>query len=433
VSDFQLQKILRFFFDKFEPDVWRTGIQSKYFGTLKYECRDMEDMQTAENYINVKNGLLNLKKKKVTLEPHHDAVFTANQIPIVYDENAECEEFRKYLRTIFEGSKQLRMLVQEIMGYCLSSSIKAHKMFIFYGEGNNGKSVLTDIMTALAGGDANVSNVAIEDFNKKFALAQIMDKTLNISTENKLQANMSTQILKAIVAGDPIQMEEKYQAAFSYRPFVKLVFSMNERPFFADKSYGFQRRLQFVPFTVRVVDHEPRSENEVKRDPDLADRLIKNELSGILAFAIEGLKRLRDNGYKFTVSKRANKLLEEVKETNDPYLEFVRAKIEADENASRLERTVVWHAFQQWCSAEGYKKQKDVARRTFWEEIRRVFRNENMPFVENARDKKRFLDGIRIKAPDDDDDEKETATSSSNVSAREKCPNREREKCPHME
>jgi putative DNA primase/helicase len=405
VSDFRLQKTLRFFFDKFAPDVWRMSIQSQYFNTLRYECYDIKNLRTAENYINVKNGLLNLGTEEMGLEPHNEMIFTTTQIPIMYDSNADCSEFQKFLSTIFQGKKQLKLLVQEIMGYCLSSSIKAHKMFIFFGDGNNGKSVLTDVMTALAGGDENVSNIPIEDLNKKFSLAQIADKTLNISTENKVEITTNTQILKAIVAGDPIQMEEKHQAAFSYRPFVKLVFSMNEMPYFADKSYGLQRRLQFVPFNVRVVDHEPRSENEVKRDPYLSERLIKNELPGILAFAIEGLKRLRDNNYIFTVSKRADKLFEEVKETSNPYLAFVRVRIVADKDASRLKREDVVNAFQRWCAQEGHTKLKNVTSQKFWSLMKNAFRDENIPFIANKGDKKRFLDGIKIKYRDDDDEE----------------------------
>jgi putative DNA primase/helicase len=410
VSDFALQKTLRFFFDKIEPDAWRTAIQNRYFGTLCYECWGMEDMRTAENFINVKNGLLNLSTEEVTLEPHNKKIFCTNQIPIIYDKDAKCDKFKDFLHATFGGktkgkvNKKLIALVQEIMGYCLSSSVKAHKMFLFFGEGYNGKSVLTDIMTALAGGEENVSNVSIEDFNKKFSLAQIAGKTLNISTENKLDSKTNTQILKAIVAGDPVQMEEKFQAAYSYRPFVKLVFSMNEKPFFTDKSHGLYRRLQFIPFDVLV--------EEDKRDPDLATNLIREELAGILVFAIQGLKRLRDNNYKFTFSKKANKLLEEVKETSDGYLQFVRDRIIviADEGgAPRLSKKEVRDNFSQWCNDEGHTKLKNISNKKFWAELRRVFKAENIPFTENAEDAKRYLDGIRLRGDDEEEEEQEAA------------------------
>jgi putative DNA primase/helicase len=178
------------------------------------------------------------------------------------------------------------------MGYCLSNSVKAHKMFIFLGEGSNGKSVLCEIMTALAGGIENVSNVPIKDFNQRFSLSQIADKTLNISTENDTNTDLDTQLLKAITAGEPIQMEEKFQSPFSYKPYVKLVFAMNKMPETRDKSYGFERRLTIVPFDMRFVD-DPTSENEIKVDRYLTDKLIKEELEGILTFAMRGLMRLR--------------------------------------------------------------------------------------------------------------------------------------------
>jgi putative DNA primase/helicase len=307
-GDFNVKKVLRSFFHKIEPDRWTTSVQNTYISALCYECWTIENLGSAENYINVKNGLLDLDSEKIDLKGHDKMVFSTTQIPIKYDEEAKCKEFRKFLNTIFQGDKELVRLMQEIMGYCLSNSVKAHKMFIFIGDGSNGKSVLCEIMTALAGGIENVSNVSLKDFGSKFSLAQIADKTLNISTENETNANLDTQLLKAISAGEPVQMEEKYQRPFSYKPYVKLVFAMNTLPNTKDKSYGFERRLIIIPFNMRFVDHESQTEteNEAKGDPHLAERLIKEELPGILAFAIRGLQKLRKNNYVFILASEKN-------------------------------------------------------------------------------------------------------------------------------
>jgi putative DNA primase/helicase len=308
-----MKKVLRTFFHKFELDRWTTNVQNTYMSALEYECWDTEELQSAERYINVQNGLLDLETldtDEIALVPHNKMVYSTTQIPIDYDKEAKCPKFRDFLRVILRKDKELIRLVQEIMGYCLSNSIKAHKMFIFVGSGSNGKSVLCEIMTALAGGIENVSNVALKDFNHRFTLSQIADKTLNIATENETNTRLDTQMLKAITSGEPIQMEEKFQAPFSYKPYVKLVFAMNELPYVKDKSYGFERRLIVIPFEMRFVDHEPRSKKEAKIDRNLADTIIQEELAGIFAFAIQGLKRLKENNFVFTKSVKAEKALE---------------------------------------------------------------------------------------------------------------------------
>jgi putative DNA primase/helicase len=367
---------------------------------LCYECWDIEDLKPAENYINVKNGLLDLSSENIDLRNHNPMVFSTTQIPIQYDRREKCEGFKKFLNTVFQEDGELILLVQEIMGYCLSNSVKAHKMFIFIGEGSNGKSVLCEIMSALAGGIENVSNVSLKDFGHKFSLSQIADKTLNISTENEMDTNLDTQLLKAITSGEPVQMEEKFQKPFSYKPYVKLVFAMNSLPYVKDKTYGFERRLIVIPFEMRFVDHEPRMDNEAEGDPHLTERLIRDELPGILAFAIRGLKRLRKNGYTFTSSQKAQETLEEYKEKINPMLEYVRLNIKEDTEAERVNTTVLRGHFKNWCETEGHDKFTKISPQSFWSQLKRVLEDKGIIY-EKVKADKHYIKGIKVKGLND--------------------------------
>jgi putative DNA primase/helicase len=390
--------MLRSFFDKFEPNVWRSKIQGEYMSTLAYECQDVDDLKSAENYINVKNGLLDLDSEEMTILPHDKNVFCTTQIPTKYKSKAQCPNFENALNTIFKNDKQLKALVQEIMGYCLSNSVKAHKMFIFVGDGSNGKSVLCEIMTALAGGIENVSNVALKDFSHKFALSQIADKTLNISTENEMDSNLDTQLLKAIASGEPIQMEEKFQSPFSYRPYAKLVFAMNNLPYVKDKSYGFERRLVVIPFDIVFVEN-PKTENEAKRNPDLLDALNK-ELEGILAFAIRGLKRLKKHNFVFTSSKASERALEAYKETIDPMLAFVRNFVSEDGEAEPVNMTILREYFKTWCNREGHTNLAKIAGNKFWKDLKKVLDKEKIKYIKKDKGS-RDLRCVRIKGLND--------------------------------
>jgi putative DNA primase/helicase len=184
------------------------------------------------------------------------------------------------------------------MGYCLSNSVEAHKMWFFLGGGSNGKSVLCDVLTDLVGGIENISTVSLSRFGSPFALAHIKDKTMNIATENEVNRTLNTQTIKAISSGDPIQIEEKFKTPLSYRPRTKLIFSLNNMPRIKDLSEGLGRRLDIVPFKIRFV-RNPKFPNERKLIPNIKRRFQK-ERKGIFAFAIEGLKRLQKNKYAFS-------------------------------------------------------------------------------------------------------------------------------------
>lgn len=406
LSDHKTKKVLREFFHRFEEKQWKKQIQGTYMSALSYECRDMEQLKSAENYINVKNGLLDISGKKIKLKQHNSNIFSTVQIPINYDPAAECKEFKKFLDTTFEGDEKLIDLVQEIMGYCLCNSVKAHKLFFFLGEGSNGKSVLCEIMTELAGGVKNVSNVALKDLKEKFSRSQIVNKTVNISTENETEKTLDTQLLKMIASGDPIQIEEKFQNPYSYKPFVKLVFAMNDLPYVKDRSYGFERRIIIVPFEMQFVAHEPRQGfREAKIDRHLADRVIKKELPGVFAYAMEGLKRLRENDFEFTEAEKSLKALEEYKEQLNVYLLFVRQFVTQADDEKYVLSDGLWKYFTGWCAKEGHSNAKTVNSTTFIKNIKRTMKNEGIlmkPGQFNVGNKRlRGLRGITVKGLND--------------------------------
>jgi putative DNA primase/helicase len=411
ISDMKLGRILRFFFRKFESERWTTSLAGKYMGALCYECWDMDDVVSAEDYINVKNGLLNLNTFK--LEAHDRRIFTTNQIPVIYNDTEkeydfqkECPEFMNFLWTIFDDhssrvKQKLIDFVQEIMGYCLSNSVKAHKFFMFIGDGSNGKSILCDILTELSGGVGNVSNVALRNFSKQFALSQIMDKTLNISTENEVSGNLDTQTIKAIVSGEAMQMEEKFKMPLSYRPTAKLVFAVNTMPKTKDKSYGFGRRLICIPFNIRFVEDEPKHDMERTANPELMEKLLE-ELNGIFAFAIEGLKRLREREYKFVIPKFVKMKMEEYKADNNPHLAFVKECIVADEKAIKVvDQKTIYNVFFEWCAQEGLAEARKANPnvKAFMKDFRVAIKDVHIAIKEETHNDRIYpLSGIKLSA-----------------------------------
>lgn len=101
----------------------------------------------------------------------------------------------------------------------------------------------------------------------------------------------SNGIFKQLASGEPVEAKRLYKESEIVRNYARLAFNCNSMPSSADTSFGFRRRLLIVPFNVKI--------EKDKADPDLAKKL-KDELPGILVWAIEGLERFIRNGKKLS-------------------------------------------------------------------------------------------------------------------------------------
>jgi putative DNA primase/helicase len=294
MNENDINKKLEIVFNEIVRYQWNEQYLKKSIFALSSHSMNTKKLKESTNYINCKNGLLNLET--LSLEPHNSEVFSVTQLPIEYNPEAKAPRFKKFLNEIFENDRQIINLVQEIMGDALTTDTKAEQVVFFYGSnGKNGKSTLLSLIRALLG-EKNVSNIALEDFNDKFKLSEIVDKLANIADESNHNIKIETSILKRISSGNIIQIDKKYQQVYSSRPYATLFFSFNTLPKTDDTDGAWKRRMTIIPF-----NHEPETKNT-----SLFDELYE-ELDGILAFAIKGLKRLRLNKYKFSYSKAVEK------------------------------------------------------------------------------------------------------------------------------
>lgn len=385
-----IRKLLRAIVNHFVPYLWDTGVNSHVVSYLPVICPDFNLLKPATDFINLENGLLDLKT--FNLIPHSKEFASLVQLPFTYDPEAECPKFHRFLDQVFMGDKELKLLTQEIMGYCLSPSTQAQKCFIFYSDGSSGKSVLCSILHRLAGGDANVSSVTLSNLNAKFTRAQLYGKVVNISTENET-SNFNSEALKAITSGDPIQIENKYERPFTAKLTAKLVFAMNTLPKPTDRTFALYRRLCLVPFLTKFVDNPHEGTNELKRNPNIEAELVE-ELSGILAWCIEGLKRLVANNYQFTKSKEAEKLMLEFRKDTTPVYAFIDECVSESQARlpERLSTSELFETYNRWLAANSIRG--IVSKREFLKHFRKGLEEFKLPLKEAHSGNIRFFQGI---------------------------------------
>jgi len=288
--------------------------------------------------LNLKNCILNPSTGDKS-DHSPDFLFTT-QSNTSFDPEAVCPLWLQTLAEILPDAA-LQALMAQIFGYCLTADNSQQVAFIFFGEGRNGKSVITDVLEELIGKD-NCSALHLSDFKERFRLAELQNRLVNFSTEVEAKGLVNDARLKGIITGDPLVAERKNQPPFVFRPFVKLIVSCNNLPQTRDKSVGYFRRWIIIPF-------EQKFERE-SRDRDRAKTIIKTELSGVLNWAIGGYKSLMDAGH-FADPPTCAQALRDYRSQVDPTISFIEEELVVDKGArTGLYLKDVYAKYKAWSS-----------------------------------------------------------------------------------
>jgi P4 family phage/plasmid primase-like protien len=309
-----------------------------YIRAYTHITRDSIEEDQAK-YINFKNCLFNLETWQI--EDHDPDTRSICQIPVYYDERAECPKINDFLKSVV-AEPDIDLLC-EIAGYCLTTDCSFQKAFMLYGVGSNGKSVFLALLEALIGGD----NTSAESLQKlefdKYRTAKLYGKRVNICGDIPDSKMHKSEVFKKLTSGlDLIDGENKYQDSFVFRNTAKLVFSANVLPE-GKKDKAYYRRWVLIQF--------PNNFEGGNEDRNLVNKLREpGELSGFLNMALEGLKRLKENG-KFTNEKSIEDTQKEYEFNSNPVAAFMEECTQvSDEDC---EATVLYLTYVDWCQRYG--------------------------------------------------------------------------------
>jgi len=322
---------------------------------LNSVCFVGSDTVNPRGWSNLKNGLLNLHAGDF-IDHTPDMLFTV-QAQVRFDPEAQCPLWTRTLQEILPDP-ELRQLLSQIFGYCLTTDTSHQKGFILWGDGANGKSVMTDVLEALVGRD-NAAALHLSDFQERFRLAELQNKLINFSTEVEAKGLVSDARIKSIVSGDPLTAERKNKQPFVFRPYCKLVISCNHLPQTTDRSHGYFRRWIVLPFTQTFAGNT--------QDRSRARTIIEMELSGVLNWAIGGYRDLRESR-EFSEPQASVDALQKYRRQVNPVLDFVNERIVFVDGQSTPPKDI-FQAYRGWSEESGVKA---LGRNRFYEELGRA-------------------------------------------------------------
>ena len=302
------------------------GLMIKHISNLKQQQRkeviaymmakiEQNTPVSSANFIAFKNGIYDVSTD--TLETFSADKVMTNKINWNYNPNAYSKLVDDVLNRIACNDKQVRRLMEEIIGYTFYRRNELRKAFMLKGKRHNGKSTFLDMLAYLLGED-NISALDLADFSHEYKAAGLFGKLANLGDDIEDEFIPSAGLFKKIVSGDRMNANVKFAAPIEFNPYCKLIFSGNTIPRLGRgrDSDAIIDRLIIVPFNASF------NKSTSGFSPFIKYQLRSEEcMEYLVRIGVEGLKRvLKTQG--FTTTERIDKELEEYAEALNPITTF---------------------------------------------------------------------------------------------------------------
>jgi putative DNA primase/helicase len=240
------------------------------------------------------------------------------------------------------------------IGYGITADTSLETCFILYGATTrNGKSTLVETIMHMLGGS---SGYAMQMKPESLAQKQNNDsrqangdiarlagaRFLNVSEPPKKMI-FDAALLKTLLGRDSIVARHLHEREFEFVPVFKLFMNTNYLPLIQDDTLFSSGRINVISFE--------RHFGEQEQDKSLKNKLRSPEnLSGILNWCLDGLKKFHTEGLKPT--KSIIEATIDYRQESDKVGKFLAECLEpANEN---MMAGTAYEVYEQWCRACGY-------------------------------------------------------------------------------
>lgn len=284
----------------------------------------------------VENGILNLRTRELS-EWSKDKIFL-QKIPIHYNPETDCPAIKKFFEEILPDENDVKT-IEEFFGYCLMGGYPIQKITLFIGEGGNGKGQTLELLRQFLG-EKNYCSIPLQKLEEsEFKQYELFNKFANIGADISDQALKTTSVIKGLCGGDSQSASVKFKNDLEFKNQAKLIFSANKLPKTYDFTRAFFRRWVYIVFpykfyTQTEYENLPEAEKKnakVKIDDIIEKIITKQELTGLLNLALNGLDRLLKKG-DFTTSKTSEETKKWWIRNSDSFLAFCREELEEFED-----------------------------------------------------------------------------------------------------
>ncbi|MCK9266842.1 toprim domain-containing protein [bacterium] len=276
--------------------------------------------------------------------------FSRNQCPIKYNPSARCDKFlNDFLYPAV--SEDDALLIQKYTGLSLLGSNLIQRFLILDGQPGRGKSTLSLIIQSLVGQE-NISELRTKHLSERFEIYRYLKKQLLVGVDvpGNFLTEKGAQIIKGLVGGDYFDAEQKGGTGnFPIRgDFCILITSNSRLRVRLDGDVdAWKRRLLIIRFNTTTPP---------KKIPNFSNLLIKEEGSGILNWALQGLGVLLKEIDKYGdiyLTDSQDSIVDSLLAESDSLRYFLKEKVVKDK-AGDLSTDEIVKAYNEYCPDKGW-------------------------------------------------------------------------------
>jgi putative DNA primase/helicase len=304
----------------------------------------------AEGVLPFSNGLVSLPSYLaggvVHHVPHTPAFFSGRKaLPFAFDPAAPRPgSWLEFLDQLWPHDPESVACLQEWMGLILTDDTTRQKMLLLVGPPRSGKGTVARVCRALVG-EENVAGPTLASLGNEFALQALVEKPLAIIPDARMprfadHGGLAEKLL-AVSGEDTLTVNRKFLPQISVKLPTRLMMLTNELPDVDDSSGALASRFIVLRLTRSWLG---------KEDTGLFGKL-EGELPGIMLWAIEGLRRLRERG-RFEQPASARETVEDLTNLTSPVSQFVKECCVLAPDGS-VPASDLFRRWQSWCSATG--------------------------------------------------------------------------------
>lgn len=233
--------------------------------------------------LNLANGTYDLRTG--LMKPHSPLDMITYCLDAGYNPAATCPEFYQLLWRVCGENANVAHFVLKLLGYALLGENPEQQIYFLCGPTASGKTVLLDVVSAVAGKLAHNSPDALITMQRQGRNARVENsirgRRLITITEASARMVIDEGQVKRLTGESRISINEHYAKTEAEVPVTwTIVVATNEMPTLTSYDDAMKRRVVVVPMGQTVPEH--------MRDKALAGRMIENEAEGILAALIWG-------------------------------------------------------------------------------------------------------------------------------------------------
>jgi putative DNA primase/helicase len=318
---------------------------------------DVDTLDSDPFLLNCPNGTVDLRTGQ--LRPHSRADFISLVTRTPYDPGAPAPRWEAFLERIIPD-QEVRAFLHRAVGYSITGHVGEQCFFFLHGSGANGKSTFLNVLRMALGRYAKVGTpdllLQTKSDSHPTSLADMVGVRFVPSIEAEDGKKMAEAQVKWLTGDDKLKARFMRQDYFEFEPRLHIWLAANHRPYVTGTDAGIWRRINLVSFTVAIPPEE-----QVK---GLTDILVREESTGILAWAIRGAQRWMREGLNPPDQVKA--ALAAYRADQDILGQFMDECVEKDELAKPLAANDLYAAFLGWCQQNG---ERETTQRRFTNSI----------------------------------------------------------------